>query len=121
VGMALTDYISAVSLLFCFAMGRIRGTAHAELHLGTASHNQVSSTNLLFLKTLLQRKDLTEITDLAWAQEAPGANPGAPTKILIISHLTMGKSNFRFAALPLLHSRFRRRFYRFQLLKPLHL
>ena len=33
----------------------------------------------LFSKTRLKRKDFQEIAPLAWAQEAPGSNPGAPT------------------------------------------
>ena len=36
---------------------------------------------LLFSKTRLKRKDFQEIARLAWAQEVPGSNPGAPTKI----------------------------------------
>jgi hypothetical protein len=34
----------------------------------------------LFSKTRLKRKDFQEIVRLTWAQEAPGSNPGAPTK-----------------------------------------
>jgi len=34
----------------------------------------------LFSKTRLKRKDFQEILRLPWAQEAPGSNPGAPTK-----------------------------------------
>jgi hypothetical protein len=36
----------------------------------------------LFSETMLQRKDLEKITRLAWAQEVPGSNPGAPTKFI---------------------------------------
>jgi CheY-like chemotaxis protein len=35
---------------------------------------------LLFSKLKLKRKDFQEIVRLPWAQEAPGSNPGAPTK-----------------------------------------
>jgi hypothetical protein len=34
----------------------------------------------LFSKTTLKRKDFQEMVRLTWAQEAPGSNPGAPTK-----------------------------------------
>jgi hypothetical protein len=34
----------------------------------------------LFSKRRLKRKDFQEILRLPWAQEAPGSNPGAPTK-----------------------------------------
>src|SRR6266480_6732533 len=34
----------------------------------------------LFSKPRLKRKDFQEILRLPWAQEAPGSNPGAPTK-----------------------------------------
>jgi hypothetical protein len=34
----------------------------------------------LFSKTRLKRKDFQEIAPLAWAQEAAGSNPDAPTK-----------------------------------------
>jgi hypothetical protein len=34
----------------------------------------------LFSKTRLKRNDFQEVARLAWAQEAPGSNPGAPTK-----------------------------------------
>jgi hypothetical protein len=34
----------------------------------------------LFPEIVVQRKGLKEMTRLAWAQEAPGSNPGAPTK-----------------------------------------
>jgi len=34
----------------------------------------------LFSKQILKRKDFQEIVRLTWAQEAPGSNPGAPTK-----------------------------------------
>jgi hypothetical protein len=35
----------------------------------------------LFSKPRLKRKDFQEMALLAWAQEVPGSNPGAPTKI----------------------------------------
>jgi hypothetical protein len=35
---------------------------------------------LLFSKQRLKRKDFQEIARLAWAQEARGSNPRAPTK-----------------------------------------
>jgi hypothetical protein len=53
------------------ALAELRGSGHS-VHLSTSS---------LFSKMMLQRKDFQEITRLAWAQEAPGSNPGAPTKI----------------------------------------
>jgi len=34
----------------------------------------------LFSRQTLKRKDFPEIVRLTWAQEAPGSNPGAPTK-----------------------------------------
>jgi hypothetical protein len=34
----------------------------------------------LFSRPRLKRKDFREIARLPWAQEAPGSNPGAPTK-----------------------------------------
>src|SRR5207249_7335417 len=34
----------------------------------------------LFSKRRLKRKEFQEIVRLTWAQEAPGSNPGAPTK-----------------------------------------
>jgi len=36
----------------------------------------------LFSKLRLKRKDFQVIARLAWAQEVPGSNPGAPTKII---------------------------------------
>jgi len=36
----------------------------------------------LFSKPRLKRKDFQEMARLAWAQEVPGSNPGAPTKPL---------------------------------------
>ncbi len=42
---------------------------------------------LLFSKTTLKRKDFQEIARLAWAQEVPSSNLGAPTKsILFVLH-----------------------------------
>jgi hypothetical protein len=37
----------------------------------------------LFSKQRLKRKDFQEIVRLTWAQEAPGSNPGAPTKNIL--------------------------------------
>jgi hypothetical protein len=37
----------------------------------------------LFSKVRLERKDFPEVARLAWAQEAPGSNPGAPTTNLL--------------------------------------
>ena len=37
-----------------------------------------------FPRIRLKRKDFQEIPRLAWAQEAPGSNPGAPTTCFII-------------------------------------
>jgi hypothetical protein len=39
----------------------------------------------------LKRKDFQEIIRLPWAQEAPGSNPGAPTKQLPLK--TLGGPN----------------------------
>src|SRR5262245_50470850 len=40
---------------------------------------------------MLQEKDFREITRLAWAQEVPSSNPGAPTKPLGNQRLTKAK------------------------------
>jgi hypothetical protein len=37
-------------------------------------------TSGVFSKQTLKGKDFQEIVRLTWAQEAPGSNPGAPTK-----------------------------------------
>ena len=37
----------------------------------------------LFSKVRLKRKDFPEVARLAWAQEAPGSNPGAPTNLFL--------------------------------------
>jgi hypothetical protein len=46
---------------------------------------------LLFSKQRLKRKDFQEIARLAWAQEARGSNPRAPTKTSRVFSLIDGK------------------------------
>jgi hypothetical protein len=53
---------------------------HAEAHFRTSCHYQMLFLTPLFSKQRLKRKDFPEIVRLTWAQEAPGSNPGAPTK-----------------------------------------
>jgi hypothetical protein len=43
-----------------------------------------SSVNALLSEVRLKRKDFQEIARLAWAQEAPGSNLGAPTTYFFI-------------------------------------
>jgi hypothetical protein len=40
-------------------------------------------SNWFIFKNKIERKDFQEIAPLAWAQEAPGSNPGAPTTNLL--------------------------------------
>jgi hypothetical protein len=42
----------------------------------------------------LKSKDFQAITRLAWAQEAPGLNPGAPTKPIIRIFFRLQKASF---------------------------
>jgi hypothetical protein len=62
-----------------FAMVKFRGTlcmrSHISLHHSTTKY----FSNLFVFKKKLKRKDFQAIARLAWAQEAPGSNPGAPT------------------------------------------
>jgi hypothetical protein len=62
-----------------FAEGRIGGTpgtrSHTFIHVATT----IFLLSLLFSKQRLKRKDFQEITRLAWAQEVPSSNLGAPT------------------------------------------
>jgi len=48
----------------------------------------------LFSKTRLKRKDFQEIVRLTWAQEVPGSNPGAPTKLSIRIFCRLQKTSF---------------------------
>ena len=68
------------SLLFRYGENS-RDLAHAEPHFCTTRHYQIFSRSLLISKTSLQRKDLKKMTRLAWAQEVPSSNLGAPTKM----------------------------------------
>jgi hypothetical protein len=49
--------------------------SHIFIHLATTI-----SFAILFSKQRLKRKDFQEIARLAWAQEVPSSNLGAPTK-----------------------------------------
>ncbi len=66
--------------LLSFHYGENSGdSAHAEPHFGTSPHFQLFSASRFFSRTMLQRKDSKKITRLAWAQEVPSSNLGAPT------------------------------------------
>jgi hypothetical protein len=61
-------------------MGKIRGTLHVRKDIFVLhSHHQVLGKSSVFKKNLI-RKDFQETTRLAWAQEVPISNLGAPTK-----------------------------------------
>jgi hypothetical protein len=51
----------------------------------------ISFLTLLCSIQRLKRKDFQEIARLAWAQEASGSNPDAPTKISCVFSLTYQK------------------------------
>ena len=53
--------------------------SHISVHRATTKY----FSNSFIFKTRLKRKDFQEIAPLAWAQEAPGSNPGAPTTNLL--------------------------------------
>jgi hypothetical protein len=57
---------------------------HAEAHLGTPSHYQIPWLSRLFSKLRLKRKDFQEVARLAWAQEVPSSNLGAPTTYFFV-------------------------------------
>ena len=83
--------IGAVSLLFRY--GENSGdSAHAELHWYLFPLPNFPAS-LLFSKIVVQRKDLKKMTPLAWAQEVPGSNPGAPTKIIFRSFFSLSKGS----------------------------
>src|SRR5258708_16249327 len=57
------------------------------LHTCAATFSYIVPLPNIFLSRLLsklrlKRKDFQEILRLPWAQEAPGSNPGAPTKFI---------------------------------------
>ena len=66
-----------------FALPSLRGKLGGLHACGATFRYTVPLPNIfltpLFSKTRLKRKDFQEIARLAWAQEAPGSNPGAPT------------------------------------------
>jgi hypothetical protein len=67
-----------------FASSSLRGKLGGLHACGATLGYMVPLPNFLlthvFSKTRLKRKDFQEIERLTWAQEAPGSNPGAPTK-----------------------------------------
>jgi hypothetical protein len=67
-----------------FAVSSLRGKLGGLYACGATFRYNVPLPNifltLLFSKTRLKRKDFPEIVPLAWAQEVPSSNLGAPTK-----------------------------------------
>src|SRR5260370_5925109 len=67
-----------------FAVSSLRGKLGGLYACGATFRYNMPLPNIfltrLFSKTRLKRKDFQAIARLAWAQEAPGSNPGAPTK-----------------------------------------
>jgi hypothetical protein len=69
----------ALSLLFRYGENSGDST-HAEPRFRTSCHYQILFLTRLFSKLRLKRKDFQEVARLAWAQEVPSSNLGAPTK-----------------------------------------
>jgi hypothetical protein len=66
-----------------FAGSSLRGkmggdSTHAEPHCGTSCTTKFRTNSFVF-KNEIERKDFQEIARLAWAQEVPSSNLGAPT------------------------------------------
>jgi len=49
--------------------------SHISVHRGTTNF----FSNSFVFKTKIEKKDFPEIARLAWAQEVPSSDPGAPT------------------------------------------
>jgi hypothetical protein len=68
-----------------FAVSSLRGKLGGLYACGATFRYTVPLSKILltrlFSKLRLKRKDFQEILRLPWAQEAPGSNPGAPTKL----------------------------------------
>jgi hypothetical protein len=50
--------------------------SHVSVHRATTK----CFSNSFVFKNEIEKEDFQEILRLPWAQEAPGSNPGAPTK-----------------------------------------
>jgi hypothetical protein len=60
-------------------MVNIQGTPGMRSHISVRRATTKYFSNSLFSKQSLKRRDFQEIARLAWAKEASGSNPGAPT------------------------------------------
>jgi hypothetical protein len=65
-----------------------RDSIHAEPHYSYILPLPNCLLNLLFSRTRLKRKDFQEITRLAWTQEVPSSNLGAPTNLCFLFPMT---------------------------------
>src|SRR5882724_10631059 len=78
-----------------FVVSALRGKLGGLNACGATFRYNVPLPNIfltrLFSKTRLKRKDFQEIAPLAWAQEVPSSNLGAPTKTSCIVSLTYRK------------------------------
>ena len=64
-----------------FAMGKIQGTPDMRSHISVHPVTTKYFSNSCVFKTRLKRKDFPEVARLAWAQEVPSSNLGAPTNL----------------------------------------
>src|SRR5882762_10613028 len=75
-----------------FAVSSLRGKLGGRHACGATFQYMVPLPNIfltrLFSKSRLKRKDFQEIARLAWAQEAPSSNLGAPTNLLFLFSVT---------------------------------
>jgi hypothetical protein len=70
-----------------FAMGKIQGTPCMRIHISVHRATVKYFSNSFVFKTEIEKEGLQEIARLAWAQEVPSSNLGAPTKsILFVLH-----------------------------------
>jgi hypothetical protein len=63
-------------------MVKIEGTPRMRRDISVHRATTKPFSNSFVFKTKIERKNFPEIARLTWAQEAPGSNPGAPTKII---------------------------------------
>src|SRR6516225_11118393 len=61
-------------------MGKIRGTLRTRRHIFVLLPTTKSLDKSFVFKNDDAKEGLKKMTRLAWAQEVPGSNPGAPTK-----------------------------------------
>jgi hypothetical protein len=70
-----------------FAKGKIQGTPCMRIHISVHRATVKYFSNSFVFKTEIEKEGLQEIARLAWAQEVPSSNLGAPTKsILFVLH-----------------------------------